>query len=281
MKPEWLNKKISLRDCGKVRSLIKKFCLHTVCQEASCPNIGECFARSQATFIILGAICTRGCRFCGVTKGKPLAVDFDEPKRVALAAKELNLKHIVLTSVTRDDLIDGGAEIFAQAIRLLHNLDSHPVVEVLIPDFKARPESLNLLIDAQPEIIAHNMETVPGLYQEVRPGGASYQRSLQVLRALKKISSQARLKSGVMLGLGEKKEEVLGVFDDLIGAGCAYLSIGQYLAPSNSHIPVKEYLHPDIFKEYEEEAYKRGFDHVKSGPYVRSSYAAADYCLGK
>ena len=209
MKPAWLNKKISLRDCGQVKSLLKQLRLHTVCEEALCPNMGECFARRQATFIILGAICTRGCRFCGISKGKPLPVDFDEPRRIALAAQELRLTHVVITSVTRDDLSDGGAGVFAQTIRLLHNLDSHPAVEILIPDFNAQVRSLRVLVDAGPEIIAHNMETVPGLYQEVRPGGASYNRSLDVLRLLKNISPGACLKSGIMLGLGEKKMDVL------------------------------------------------------------------------
>jgi len=277
MKPAWLNKKISLRDCSQVKSMLKQLRLHTVCEEALCPNMGECFLRRQATFIILGAICTRGCRFCGIAKGVPLAADPDEPARIALAAQELKLTHVVVTSVTRDDLADGGAGVFARTIRLLHDLSSHPAVEALIPDFNLKETSLRALADAKPEIIAHNLETVPGLYREVRPGGASYKRSLDVLRLLSGISTGTRLKSGIMLGLGEKKEEVLAVFDDLINAGCSLLSIGQYLAPSNAHIPVKEYLHPDIFKEYEEEAYRRGFKHVKSGPYVRSSYAASDY----
>ena len=277
MKPAWLNKKISLRDCSQLKLMLKQLRLHTVCEEALCPNMGECFARRQATFIILGAICTRGCRFCGIAKGNPLPVDLDEPRRIALAVQELKLTHVVITSVTRDDLPDGGAEVFARTIRLLHGLDSRPAVETLIPDFNADENSLRLLTDAKPEIIAHNMETVPGLYQEIRPGGASYERSLNVLRSLKKISPDTCLKSGLMLGLGEKKEDVLAVFDDLISAGCDFLSIGQYLAPSNAHIPVKEYLEPEVFERYKEEAYQRWFKHVKSGPYVRSSYAASDY----
>ncbi|MFA5004848.1 MAG: lipoyl synthase [Candidatus Omnitrophota bacterium] len=277
MKPAWLNKKISLGDCSQLKLLLKQLRLHTVCEEALCPNMGECFSRRQATFIILGAICTRGCRFCGIAKGSPLPVDLDEPRRVALAAQELKLSHVVVTSVTRDDLTDGGAEVFARTVRLLHGLENCPAVETLIPDFNAEESSLRALADANPEIIAHNMETVPGLYQEIRPNGASYGRSLDVLRLLRKISPGIRLKSGLMLGLGEKKEDVLAVFDDLIAAGCDFLSIGQYLAPSNAHIPVKEYLHPEVFEGYKEEAYQRGFKYVKSGPYVRSSYAASDY----
>ena len=277
LKPPWLNKKISLRQCAEVKTLLKDLNLNTVCEEALCPNMGECFNKKQATFIILGSICTRACGFCAVTKGVPLPVDMDEPSRIAQAVKKLGLTHLVLTSVTRDDLIDGGASAFAETVFFLRSENKKIIIETLIPDFNADKQALAVLANAKPDIISHNMETVSRLYKDIRPTGASYSRSLEVLRILKNIAPAIPLKSGFMFGLGEKEEEVLNAFDDLIKAGCSYLSIGQYLAPSIKHIPVKEYLAPEIFKKYEAEAYKRGFTYVKSGPYVRSSYAAADY----
>jgi len=279
MKPPWLNKKISLRQCAEVKALLKDLRLNTVCEEALCPNMGECFNKKQATFIILGSICTRACGFCGVTKGAPLPLDADEPGRIAQAVQRLGLTHLVLTSVTRDDLADGGATVFAGTISYIRSKNKTIMIETLIPDFKADREALAVLVNAKPDIIAHNLETISRLYPEIRPTGASYNRSLEVLCILKNIAPNIPLKSGFMLGFGEKKEEVLNMLDDLIKAGCSYLSIGQYLAPSFQHIPVKEYLAPEIFKKYEEEAYERGFKYVKSGPYVRSSYAAADYSV--
>lgn len=279
LKPAWLNKKISLRDCAEVKTLLKDLRLNTVCEEAMCPNMGECFSRRQATFIILGAICTRACRFCAVVKGQPFAPDTDEPRRIAEAVQVMGLTHVVITSVTRDDLIDGGAAIFAETISKLRMVNSRVTIETLIPDFNADEKSLRLLAAANPDIIAHNMETVPRLYPEVRPTGASYNRSLELLRRLKNIAPKILLKSGLMLGLGERKEEVLAVFDDLIKAGCQFLSIGQYLAPSINHFPVEKYLAPEVFEEYREAALMRGFSYVKSAPYVRSSYAASDYTL--
>ncbi len=230
-------------------------------------------------FIILGAICTRACRFCAVVKGQPFAPDTDEPRRIAEAVQVMGLTHVVITSVTRDDLIDGGAAIFAETISKLRMVNSRVTIETLIPDFNADEKSLRLLAAANPDIIAHNMETVPRLYPEVRPTGASYNRSLELLRRLKNIAPKILLKSGLMLGLGERKEEVLAVFDDLIKAGCQFLSIGQYLAPSINHFPVEKYLAPEVFEEYREAALMRGFSYVKSAPYVRSSYAASDYTL--
>ncbi len=277
MKPAWLNKKISLRDCTEVKTLLKDLRLHTVCEEALCPNMGECFSKRQATFIILGAICTRACRFCAVAKGKPLTPDADEPRRIVEAVQKLSLTHVVITSVTRDDLADGGASVFAETISALRRINKQVVIETLIPDFNADEKSLSMLAQAKPDIIAHNMETVPQLYKDIRPTGASYLRSLEVLGILKRISPELPLKSGIMLGLGEEKEQIFSVFDDLIGAGCSLLSIGQYLAPSKNHFPVQEYLHPEIFEEYKVEALKRGFSYVKSAPYVRSSYAASEY----
>ena len=279
LKPAWLNKKISLRDCVEVKTLLKDLRLNTVCEEALCPNMGECFARRQATFIILGAICTRACRFCGVAKGLPLPPDADEPRRIVQAVQRLGLTHVVITSVTRDDLCDGGVSIFAETILRLRMINRRVMIETLIPDFNADEKSLRILAEANPDIIAHNMETVPRLYKEIRPTGASYSRSLEVLGILKKIAPGIPLKSGLMLGLGESKEEVLAVFKDLIQTGCSYLSIGQYLAPSNNHIPVQQYLEPDVFEEYAKEARSYGFTYVKSSPYVRSSYAAADYSV--
>ncbi len=259
--------------------MLKDLRLHTVCEEALCPNMGECFNRRQATFIILGAICTRACRFCGVAKGQPLAPDTDEPGRIVEAVRKLGLTHVVITSVTRDDLPDGGATAFAETIFSLRTISGEISIETLIPDFNADYKSLCILADARPDILAHNIETVPSLYKEVRPTGASYSRSLEVLRSFKSVTPKIPLKSGLMLGLGERKEEVFAVFDDLVGAGCEFLSIGQYLAPSVNHFPVREYLHPEVFEEYKEVALKRGFRYVKSGPYVRSSYAASEYGL--
>jgi lipoic acid synthetase len=279
IKPSWLNKKISLRDCSQVKTLLKDLRLHTVCEEALCPNMGECFKARQATFIILGAICTRACRFCGVVKGQPLAPDVDEPRRIVEAVQKMGLNHVVITSVTRDDLPDGGASVFAETIFSLRAIGGGISIEVLIPDFKADHKSLSVLANARPDILAHNIETVPSLYKKVRPAGASYSRSLDVLRSLKNIAPKIALKSGLMLGLGEKDDEVFEVFDDLVKTGCRLLSIGQYLAPSKNHFPVKRYLEPEVFEEYKKAALRRGFSYVKSGPYVRSSYAASEYRL--
>lgn len=276
MKPAWLNKKISLRDCVELKAILKKKEVNTVCEEASCPNIGECFAKRQATFIILGAVCTRGCLFCGIKKGIPGPLDLQEPSRIADTVLELGLKHVVITSVTRDDLLDGGAGVFAQTINVIREMVEHIKVEVLIPDFKAERKSLEVLAKGLPDIIAHNMETVPRLYPDIRKG-ASYARSLEVFKILKSIAPSIPLKSGLMLGLGEKEDEVYAVFDDLVKAGCIYLSIGQYLAPSNAHFPVQEYIKPEIFDRYQEKALSAGFLSVKSAPYVRSSYLAAEY----
>jgi lipoic acid synthetase len=276
MKPAWLNKKISLRDCVELKSILKRRGINTVCEEAQCPNIGECFSKKQATFLILGDVCTRGCSFCGVKKGAPIGVDPKEPNRIADCVIELGLKHVVITSVTRDDLSDYGVRAFVETIKEIRQRDDKIAIEVLIPDFKANLNSLRLLSASQPDIIAHNVETVPRLYKEVRKG-ASYERSLEVLNILKGFSSDIPLKSGLMLGLGEKEEEVCAVFDDLVRVGCVYLSIGQYLAPSYAHFPVKDYVSPEVFDVYREKALSAGFRFVKSAPYVRSSYMAHEY----
>lgn len=251
--------------------------LNTVCDEARCPNRGDCFSRGSATFMILGDVCTRNCRFCAVKNGHPLPVDREEPLRIKRAAQKMGLRHVVVTSVTRDDLADGGAEHFASVIRELRTLPGAPTVEVLVPDFKGYHEALNLVLESKPEVFAHNVEMVPRLYREVRPG-AVYERSLDVLAAAQKESRPGTVtKSGFMLGLGETEAEVLALLEDLRDAGVALLTIGQYLAPSWRHYPVARYVTPEEFADWEKEAYKMGFLGVASGPLVRSSYQAGYY----
>jgi lipoic acid synthetase len=276
MKPPWLNKKIHLGSCSEMKSLLRGMKLETVCEAASCPNIGECFSRSHATFLILGPQCTRSCSFCNVVKGKPSAPDTGEPARVAEAVKKLVLKHVVITSVTRDDLADGGARIFADTVLNIRKNTPEVTVEVLIPDFKGSRDSLRAVAESGPNIIAHNVETVPSLYRSVRRG-SDYKRSLDVLDVIKKISPRLNTKSGVMLGMGEKEAEVVSVMGDLRAVECDFLSIGQYLAPSSLHYPVKEYIAPERFAYYKERGLSMGFSHIESGPYVRSSYMAGEY----
>ena len=259
-----------------MRALLNDLKLNTVCQQASCPNIGECFSRGEATFMILGEVCTRNCRFCGIKKGEPGEVDSGEPERVAQAVKRLNLRHVVITSVTRDDLPLGGAEIFVRTISSIRKKSASATIEVLIPDFQLNYEAIKVVVDAKPEIINHNVETVPSLYDSIRPM-AIYRRSLEVIGIVRKMDSRIFTKSGLMLGLGEKEDEVLEVFYDLRQASCDFLSIGQYLSPSLSHFPVKEYISPEKFIYYKKRAIQLGFLHVKSAPYVRSSYKAGEY----
>lgn len=275
-KPQWLNKKINFGECLRVKALLSDLEIHTVCQEAGCPNIGECFAKSEATFLILGKICTRSCSFCGVQKGKPLAVDPLEPQRIAQAASRLNLKHVVITSVTRDDLSDGGAESFIATISAIREKKPNAVIEVLIPDFRLNKPALQSLVAAKPDIIAHNIETVPRLYVAARQG-ASYIRSIEVLNSIKEFDKLIYTKSGIMLGLGEEEREVLEVFSDLRKVSCDFLSIGQYLPPGINHFPVKEYVRPEKFEYYKLKALELGFTYVASAPYVRSSYLASEY----
>jgi lipoic acid synthetase len=273
-KPEWLRIRVqSGGNYSEVENILKDLSLNTVCEEANCPNKMECFNRKTATFMILGRICTRNCTFCNVEKNKPQPVDEDEPIHVAKAVNALNLHHVVITSVTRDDLPDGGADHFARVINEIKKLDKKVTVEVLIPDFKGSIEALNKVADAMPEVINHNVETVPRLYPSVRPM-AVYKRSLKLLDNVKNRNSKIFTKSGIMLGLGENKEEVIEVLKDLRDVDCDFLTIGQYLAPSKKHHPVIEYVHPDIFEEYENKAYELGFKYVASGPLVRSSYLA-------
>lgn len=273
-KPDWLKIKFhGEKSVDEVVKILSRLTLHTVCEEANCPNLGECFSRKTATFIILGKYCTRNCTFCNVQKNKPTPVDPDEPLHVAQAVKELNLKHVVITSVTRDDLPDGGAGHFAKVIEEIKRLDDNVVVEVLIPDFRGSKEALAMVVGARPEIINHNVETVPRLYPEVRPM-AVYRRSLELLADVKNMDSRILTKSGIMVGLGEKEDEVMELFRDLREVGCDLLTVGQYLAPSKSHHPVVEYIHPDVFEKYRKLASEMGFRHVASAPLVRSSYLA-------
>ncbi len=274
-KPEWLKVKILAgKEKNEVEGLLKRLTLHTVCEEARCPNLMECFSRKTATFMILGKYCTRHCTFCNVQTGQPLPPETDEPQRVARAAVELGLKHVVVTSVTRDDLPDGGADHFAAVVREIRNLNCEATVEVLIPDFKGNYEALRTVVKAKPDIINHNVETVPRLYSVVRPE-ANYQRSLELLATVKRIDQEIPTKSGIMLGLGEKRAEIIDVLKDLRKVGCDLLTIGQYLAPSAKHHPVVEYLSPDIFAEYKKIGEDLGFHYVAAGPLVRSSYKAA------
>ena len=274
-RPEWLQKKISPAAHGDMERLLEDLRLHTVCREAHCPNISECYGNNQATFLLLGTICTRLCSFCNVTKRVPLPADPEEPQRVAEAIRRLKLRHVVITSPTRDDLPDGGAGLYAETVREIRAASPDTTIELLIPDFQADRESLEKVVAARPDILGHNVETVPRLYP-IREG-ADYRRSLQVLQIIGDMNSAVRTKSGIMLGMGEREDEVLGVFADLLDAGCRYLSIGQYLAPSKRHYPVQEYLPPEVFDRYREKALAMGFGHVESGPYVRSSYLAERY----
>lgn len=278
-KPAWLNKKIDLKKCSFLKELFLDLRLRTVCQEALCPNISECFSAKRATFLILGKICTRSCRFCAVKKGPPQELDPREPQRIAEAVKRLGLKHVVITSPCRDDLADGGSQAYQKTIQAIRGKTDDIIIEVLIPDFKGDFAALQNLIEVQPEIIGHNLETVPRLFADVRPQ-ANYFRSLEVLRFVKNLNSQINTKSGLMLGLGEQESEVLRVLEDLRAMGCDFLSLGQYLSPSCQHFPVKEYITPERFAYLQACALNLGFRYVLSGPYVRSSYLSENYLGG-
>jgi len=275
--PVWIKKRApSPKVLKEMQELFHSLSLTTVCQEAKCPNIGECFSRKTATFMILGKRCTRNCRFCAVKKGNPLPLDPEEPNNVAKAIKLLNLSYAVITSVTRDDIADGGAKQFAQTIRSIRALCGENIrIEVLIPDFKGSLPSLKKVLEAKPNVLNHNLETVPHLYPKVRPQ-ANYQRSLKVLKRSKEINPHIYTKSGIMVGLGESFEEVVNVMKDLREVNCDFLTIGQYLKPSPHHLEVKEFIHPEKFKEYREIAKNLGFLNVASSPFTRSSYHARD-----
>lgn len=273
-RPDWLRVRVKGgHNSGEVFEMLGRLSLSTVCEEAACPNLMECFGRKTATFMILGRVCTRNCTFCNVSKGQPGLADPLEPERVAKAVAELRLKHAVITSVTRDDLPDGGAGHFAAVIEQIRKACNHVVIEVLIPDFKGSEESLRLVAGAKPEIINHNVETVPRLYPAVRPM-AVYRRSLELLARVKEMDSGIYTKSGIMVGLGESEEEVIELFGDLREAGCELLTVGQYLAPSKAHHPVVEYIPPQRFERYKNIGMKMGFKYVASAPLVRSSYLA-------
>jgi len=274
-KPEWLRKKVNPGEQADMRRLLGELRLNTVCQQALCPNISECFRCGQATFLILGRECTRLCSFCNVEKGAPQAIDSDEPARVAEAVSRLQLAHVVITSPTRDDLPDGGAAHYAATVSAVLSASPDTRIELLIPDFMASRAALATVAAARPHIIGHNLETVPRLYH-IR-NGADYRRSLDVLQMCKQLAPDIRTKSGIMLGMGEREDEVVGLFADLRAVGCDYLSIGQYLAPSRRHQPVVEFVPPEQFERLRETALQHGFQHVESGPYVRSSYHAGSY----
>ena len=275
-KPRWLRRRLPRGpDYEKVRLLVNRGRLNTVCQEAKCPNIWECFSNKTATFLILGDRCTRSCRFCAVAHQPVELPDPDEPARVASAVKDLSLSYVVVTSVTRDDLPDGGAEHFAQTIREIHSVSPKANIEVLIPDFKGSTQSLRCVIEAHPNVLNHNMETVSRLYPTVRPE-ADYHRSLQLLKRVKEMNPKIPTKSGYMLGLGESYAEIEQALMELFGVGCRMLTLGQYLQPSKHHLPVERFVHPDEFDQLKNMAFDMGFTDVASGPFVRSSYHAKE-----
>jgi len=258
-----------------MNGLLHGLSLHTICESALCPNIGQCFSSKTATFLILGDVCTRHCTFCAVKKGVPSPVDEGEPQHLLEAVEKLDLSYVVITSVTRDDLADGGASQFVRVINLLHQSRNSIAVEVLVPDFLGSIEALRAVVEARPEVINHNVETVPRLYPEVRPG-ADYSRSVELLSAVKRLSPEIVTKSGLMLGLGETREEVIEVMSDLGEAGCDLLTIGQYLQPSPQHHPVVRFVPPEEFSQYEQIGKDMGFADVASAPLMRSSFKAAE-----
>ena len=273
-KPKWLRVPYyDEKESAFVSEMLVELHLNTVCEEAACPNRSECYSNKTATFLILGKVCTRKCSFCNVTDGIPSPVDKDDPQRVAKAVKKLNLSYAVITSVTRDDLPDGGSNHFGEVISAIRKITPSTKIEVLIPDLGGDFENIKTMAHASPDVISHNIETVPSLYKQVRPG-ADYKRSLSIIESVRDINPNIRTKSGIMLGLGESYEEVLSAFDDLREVGCEILTIGQYLSPSKNHYPVKEYISPEIFEQYAEVARGKGFSHVASAPFVRSSYHA-------
>jgi lipoic acid synthetase len=274
-KPEWIRVKISASDeITRIKHLLREHQLHTVCEEAACPNLAECFQHGTATFMIMGDLCTRRCPFCDVAHGKPLALDKDEPQNLADAIKILALKYVVITSVDRDDLRDGGAGHFAECIREIRQQTPATKIEILVPDFRGRMDKAIELLAAQPcDVFNHNLETVPRLYKQARPG-ADYLGSLDLLRRYKNAQPQTPTKSGLMLGIGEQPEEVHQVMKDLLEHGCSMLTLGQYLQPSKAHLPVKSYVTPEQFDEYGALAKTLGFKQVASAPMVRSSYHA-------
>jgi lipoic acid synthetase len=273
-KPDWLK----VRAPGspsylRLKGIMRELNLHTVCEEAQCPNIGECWNHGTATFMILGDVCTRACSYCAVAHGRPAAVDTAEPARVAHAIERLDLNYVVITSVDRDDLKDGGASIFAETIRETRKRLPHCRIEVLIPDFQGKEEPLHAVLDARPDVLNHNTETVPRLYRMARSGGR-YGRTLELLDRSRRIAPDIPTKTGLMVGLGEERDELISTFRDLRGVGCQILTVGQYLRPTQAHTPMVRYYTPDEFRELKQIALDMGFVHVESGPLVRSSYHA-------
>jgi lipoic acid synthetase len=274
-KPPWLKKRIPpLQDLQKVKSILAEADLHTVCEEARCPNLGECFSGGTATFLILGRVCTRNCGFCAVENGIPAPTDETEPEKVARAVQKMGLQYVVITSVTRDDLHDGGASVFAKTIRAIRMLNPKVRVEVLIPDFKGDPASLEIVVRENPDVLNHNVETIPRLYPQVRPQ-ADYKRSIDLLKRSKLNSPRILSKSGFMLGLGEAEDEVLELLRDLREVECDFLTIGQYLQPRKDRLPVERFVPPDKFEKYKRIGEEMGFSAVASGPFVRSSFHAS------
>ncbi len=271
-RPAWLKVKLPSGDnYNDVRNLMRRQKLHTVCEEAKCPNMAECWNVRSATFMILGDTCTRSCGFCNIKVGIPSELDLNEPRRVADSVKELNLRHVVITSVNRDELKDGGASIFSECVKLINEEMYETTVEILIPDFRGVKEAFEIIMQNPPDILNHNLETVPRLYKVVRPQ-AKYERSLALIKWFKERG--LKTKSGIMVGIGEQPNEVLNLMDDLVAKGCDILTIGQYLQPTKNHLPVDRYVSPDEFNMYKDEGLKKGFKIVESSPLVRSSYHA-------
>ena len=276
-KPDWLRVKLPIGESYKhVRGLVDTHKLHTICESGNCPNMGECWGEGTATFMILGNICTRSCQFCAVATGRPKAVEWDEPQRVAEAILLMKVKHAVLTSVDRDELADGGSIIWYNTIKAIKALTPTTTLETLIPDFRGLEEQINRIIEAAPEVVSHNMETVERITQKVRVQ-AKYRRSLGVLETLKK--GGMRTKTGIMLGIGEQKEEVIQTMKDLVSVGTDVLTLGQYLQPTKKHLAVQRFVHPDEFAELRQIGYELGFDYVESGPLVRSSYHSEKHVI--
>jgi lipoic acid synthetase len=276
-KPDWLRVKLPIGENYKhVRQLVDQHKLHTICESGNCPNMGECWGAGTATFMILGNVCTRSCGFCSVATGRPEAVDWDEPQRVAEAILLMKVKHAVITSVDRDELPDGGSIIWQNTIKAVKSLSTSTTLETLIPDFKGKKADIDRIIEAAPEVVSHNIETVERLTRQVRVQ-AKYWRSMEVIRTLKE--GGMRTKSGIMLGLGEAKEEVVQTLRDLKDNGCDVVTIGQYLQPTKKHLPVVRFVHPDEFASYRDIGYQLGLDYVESGPLVRSSYHSEKHVI--
>ncbi len=275
-KPDWLKVRLPIgKDYKVVRDVVQDFNLHTICESGSCPNIGECWGAGTATFMILGNICTRSCAFCAVKTGRPTEYDMEEPQRVAQAIQIMKVKHAVITSVNRDELKDKGAEVWYQTVKAIKELTPKTTIETLIPDVKAKWDALARMVEGGQEVVSHNMETVRSISRLIRPQ-ARYDRSMEQIKRTKALGF--RTKSGIMVGLGETKDEVFELMDDLLAHDCDVLTIGQYLQPTKMHVGVTEFVHPDVFAEYKEVGKKKGFKYIESGPLVRSSYHA-EKCL--